>query len=113
MRHPANVLEYLFGSRTRAVLIRMLVESPEDRVWLRQLCAAARTGSGQMHKELKILQYMGLLNIRREAGACFYTIDPDHAMYESLKELVRATEEVDASDRGVPPVESFAEGPYR
>ena len=112
MRHPENVLEYLFGSRTRAVLIRMLVESPEDRVWLRQLCMTAKTGMGQMHKELQILRYMGLLNSSREAGACFYTIDPTHVMYEPLRELARASAEIDAG-RGVPPTEFFRRDPYR
>ncbi len=112
MRHPENVLEYLFGSRTRAVLIRLLVESPEDRVWLRQLCATAKTGMSQMHKELQILSYLGLLDWSREGGACFYTIDPTHVMYEPLEGLVRATAEVDDT-RGVPPAFFFRKEPYR
>jgi len=112
MRHPENVLEYLLGSRTRAVLIRMLVESPEDRVWLRQLCKTARTGMSQMHRELRFLSYMGLLKSNREGGVCFYSIDPTHVMYEPLRELARATAEIDAG-RGVPPVEFFRRDPLR
>ena len=112
MRHPENVLEYLLGSRPPTILTHPVHLSREDRVWLRQLCMTAKTGMGQMHKELQILRYIGLLNSSREAGACFYTIDPTHVMYEPLRELVRATTEIDAG-RGVPPVELFRRDPYR
>ena len=81
-------LDRLFGSRTRAAVLRLLFSDVPQRLWLRELVRRAGTGASSVQRELAALQRVGLVRQRREGGAAFYEVVWTHPLAVPLQELV-------------------------
>lgn len=100
----APVLEYLFGSKTRARVFRMLLEYDNDPPWVRELTRGAGTGVSSVQRELRELECTFGLIRRRDRGGChFCEIVEDHPLARPLRELLKVAAEEEACRRGRPP----------
>lgn len=101
-----DAFEYFIGARIRARLVRRLVTSPNQWVYLRDLHRGLHTGMGVVQRELATLQALGLVSPPyRRAGACFYRIDPQHPLYRPLRDLAFFGAEYEAPFRCPSPIE--------
>src|SRR3989338_2703519 len=89
------MLEQLFGSRTRVLLLRLFLDYPEKAFYVREL---ARTLGAQLHsirRELENLEIFGFLNVvptlekdgEGEAQKKYYVMNTDFILYPELRAL--------------------------
>ena len=89
------MLEQLFGSRTRVLLLRLFLDYPDKAFYVREL---ARTLGSQLHsirRELENLELLGLLKVvpeleNKEEGDTqkkYYVMNVDFILYPELRAL--------------------------
>lgn len=89
------MLEQLFGSRTRVLLLRLFLDYPEKAFYVREL---ARTLGSQLHsirRELENLEIFGFLKVvptnekdgDGEAQKKYYVMNTDFILYPELRAL--------------------------
>jgi hypothetical protein len=83
-------MEYLFGSKTRARLLAILLAEDLEHPWIRLLVHLVGTGASSVQRDITELEKLGLVRRRRAGGACFIEIQEGHPLCEPLRELLRA-----------------------
>jgi len=86
-----NALEQFLGSRTRAGILSCLFGTSPQRVHLRALVRETGASLGTVQQDLKKLEAMGLIASERDGNRLYYSADPKHPLYSSLRELVQRT----------------------
>ncbi len=81
----------LFGSKIREALLRLFFTNPESRYYTRQLESMLKFSVGNLHRELKHLQKMGVLRSEREGNLLFYTANTQYPLFSELKNIVAKT----------------------
>jgi uncharacterized protein len=85
-----SIAESLFGKAQRAMLASLFGQ-PERSFYLRELVAAAGTGTSQVQKELDNLVRSGLVLREPRGNQVWFRANPDSPVFAELKSLVAKT----------------------
>lgn len=102
------MLEHLFGSKTRANLLRVFFRDVEQAFYVRELTRILDVQINAIRRELKILQKLELVkeidapkDAEDEAGSSrrkYYKIDPEALLFNELKQLLIRAQLVDEQE---------------
>ena len=90
------MLENIFGSRTRVKLLKLFLNHPEEKFFVRELSRAIEEKINSVRRELENLERVGLIKAVPEiTGAIgkkdkkkFYTVDTNFILYPEFKNLI-------------------------
>ena len=98
MRRRAS-LEHIFGSRIRVRLLKLFLEHPEDKFYVREITRATRSHIHSVRRELANLSNIGLIRVCGGEGGAkdhspglqrkFYEVNPGCVVFNELRALVR------------------------
>ncbi len=80
----------LLGS-SRAAVLAVLLLRPDESLHVRELARLTGVSPGTLHRELRALTEMGLLQRRAVGRQVFYTANPSSPVFEDLAGLLRKT----------------------
>jgi len=83
----SDVLTALFGSKTKARILEVLLSNPDQAYHLRGLAQAAGTDSGNTSKLLRVLVEGGVVRALPESPSTRYSINLDSPLTEPLRSL--------------------------
>jgi DNA-binding transcriptional ArsR family regulator len=98
-----DMLEHLFGSRTRVKLLSLFLRNPEEPIFVREITRRVGTQINAVRRELSNLQKLGLIieviEIEEKAGAVkktrapglkkkFYRVNPNFRLINELSALL-------------------------
>ena len=89
------MLKTFFSSKTRVKIIRLFVNNPEGRYYLREIAKVLDEPITPIRRELINLKKVGLLEITPVANLIFYHLNADFLLYEELKGMVEKTEKLE------------------
>lgn len=102
------MLEHLFGSKTRADMLRIFFREPQKALYVRELTRLLDTQINAVRREIESLTSLGLLIEKEadltaalaagEAGASlrkYYVVNMDHILYNELRALILRSQIVD------------------
>ncbi len=102
------MLEHLFGSKTRADMLRIFFREPQKALYVRELTRLLDTQINAVRREIESLTSLGLLIEKEadltaalaagEAGAAlrkYYVVNMDHILYNELRALILRSQIVD------------------
>lgn len=102
------MLEHLFGSKTRADMLRIFFREPQKALYVRELTRLLDTQINAVRREIESLMSLGLLIEKEadltaalaagEAGASlrkYYVVNMDHILYHELRALILRSQIVD------------------
>ena len=102
------MLEHLFGSKTRADMLRIFFREPQKALYVRELTRLLDTQINAVRREIESLMSLGLLIEKEadltaalaagEAGASlrkYYVVNMDHILYNELRALILRSQIVD------------------
>src|SRR5450759_3395220 len=81
-------LERLFGSRTRARLLALLLPEPERTVGLREAARVIGVSPNSVQHEADNLVALGILSDDRVGTSRRFRADPSHPLYADLRSIV-------------------------
>ena len=81
-------LERLFGSRTRARLLALLLPEPERSVGLREAARIIGVSPNSVQHETDNLVALGILSDERVGTSRRFRADPSHPLYADLRAIV-------------------------
>ena len=87
-----SVLSKLLSSRTRAEVLRVLFGLNPKEVHLREIVRRSRMTIGTIQDELKKLNSLDLISVRRDGNRLYYRANTDHPLYSILRQLVLKTD---------------------
>lgn len=87
---PSRIADALFG-KTRQRVLALLFGAPDRRLFLREIARLAGTGLGSVQREVARLTDAGLLRREREGRQTYYRANPDSAVANELRDLMRKT----------------------
>jgi len=92
------MLEHLFGSKTRVKLLRIFLNHPEQRFYVRELTRLAKLQINAVRRELQHLSGLGLVvevedpdgsgSREHSQDRRYYQINEQHAVYAELRALM-------------------------
>ncbi len=88
------MLKNLIGSKTRRVILKAFVESPDAEYYTRQLSSLHHLSAGTLHRELKNLSSLGILKARKIGNIKLFSINKQNPVYEEIKNIIYKTEGV-------------------
>jgi predicted nucleotidyltransferase len=88
------MLKNLIGSKTRKVILKAFVESPNAEYYTRQLASLHHLSAGTLHRELKNLSSLGILKARKIGNIKLFSINKQNPVYEEIKNIIYKTEGV-------------------
>jgi DNA-binding transcriptional ArsR family regulator len=98
--------DHLLGSRTRVRLLKALLFSAGERMWVRELCRRTGTGASGVQRELLWLRGTGLVHLRRDGGAAYYEVSEGHPLVVGLRQMLKSADLLDeAGGQWRPPIE--------
>jgi predicted nucleotidyltransferase len=86
-----SLLAELLSSRTRAEVLRILFGISHDELHLREIVRRSGMAVGTMRDELKKLQRLDLVSLRRDGNRLYYSANVAHPLYQELHGLVLKT----------------------
>jgi DNA-binding transcriptional ArsR family regulator len=92
-----GVLSGLFGSGTRAAVLRLFMLDPTRAYYQRQIEAATGIAIRAIQRELERLTWVGLLYRRVEGNRTYYQVDTEFPLFPELRNMVLKT--VNETDR--------------
>jgi len=99
--NPAFKLEQLFGSKTRARLLALFLQSPGKAFFVRELTRKIDAQLNSVRRELKNLVELGIVSEKIETAVVkkvptslaekkkYYTVNPEFILYEDLRSLFK------------------------
>ncbi len=94
-------LSIVFGGKTKARILEVLLSHPGESYHLRGLAQVAGTDSGNTSKLLKLLVGAGLVLAMPDLRSTRYAINPNSPLVEPLKQLVACAGSLAADLRAV------------
>jgi predicted nucleotidyltransferase len=89
-----NMLKNLITSKTRQIILKTFVESPDAEYYTRQLASLQRISVGTLHRELKKLSSAGILKARKIGNIKLFSLNKQNPVYEEIKNIIYKTEGV-------------------
>lgn len=88
------MLKNLIGSKTRQIILKAFVESPDAEYYTRQLAALHHISVGALHRELKNLSFSGILKERKVGNIKLFSLNKQNPLYEEIRNIIYKTEGV-------------------
>ena len=88
------MLKNLIGSKTRKIILKAFVESPDAEYYTRQLASLYHLSAGTLHRELKNLSSSGILKSRKIGNIKLFSINKQNPVYEEIRNIIYKTEGV-------------------
>lgn len=85
-----SLADQLLGS-SRAAVLAVLLLRPDESLHVRELARLTGVSPGTLHRELRALTGLGLLQRRAVGRQVFYTANPSSPVFEDLAGLLRKT----------------------
>ncbi|MBF0479589.1 MAG: nucleotidyltransferase domain-containing protein [Candidatus Omnitrophica bacterium] len=85
------MLSGLLGSKTRQVLLNTFFSNPGNEYYTRQLASMHKMSVGTLHREIKKLIFLGILNVREVGNIKLFYLNKQNPVYEELKNIVYKT----------------------
>ncbi len=85
-----SLADQLLGS-SRAAVLAVLLLRPDESLHVRELARLTGVSPGTLHRELRALTGLGLLQRRAVGRQVFYTANPSSPVFEDLASLLRKT----------------------
>jgi vacuolar-type H+-ATPase subunit I/STV1 len=87
-----NLLERMFGSRTRVKLLTLFLRNPNESFYVRELTRKLKERINSIRRELNNLAKIGLLVSNRKDFKRFYKVNANFSLFDELRTLfVKAT----------------------
>lgn len=83
-----STLDTLFGSRTRAKVLRLLLTNPEKPYFVREIARKVGEHVNSVRRELNLLVQENILQASGDGVKRFYQANPLHPIFAELKALV-------------------------
>ncbi len=83
-----SMLDQLFGSRTRAKVLRLLLTNPAKAYFVREISRKVREHVNSVRRELQFLTTVGIVLANGEGQKRFYRANADHGLFRELKALI-------------------------
>ncbi|MCX6785004.1 MAG: hypothetical protein NTV81_03700 [Candidatus Komeilibacteria bacterium] len=82
------MLEQIFGSKTRAKLLRLFLERPSDLFYVRNLSRLISEHLNSVRRELANLENLGLLVSQERDGKRYYSVDTNFPLFNEFRLLI-------------------------
>ncbi len=82
------MLEEIIGSKSRTEILKRLFTADKPAIYLRRLAREAEVSAPVMHRELKKLVELGLVQQNSDGNRINFSANPDHPLFGVLCELV-------------------------
>lgn len=82
------MLKKLFTSSTRADVLSLLLNSPDEQFYVREIAKLLRKNPSGVKRELDQLENMGIVTSERVANLRYFQADQDSPLYSELKNLI-------------------------
>ncbi|HMK55344.1 MAG TPA: winged helix-turn-helix domain-containing protein [Dissulfurispiraceae bacterium] len=82
------MLKSLFSSSIRADVLSLLLNSPDERFYVREIAKLLRKNPSGVKRELDKLQEMGIVTSEKVANLKYFQADKNSPLYSELKELI-------------------------
>lgn len=83
-----STVDQLFGSRTRAKVLRLLLTNPEKSYFVREIGRKIHEHVNSVRRELLLLQSIGIVTAIGEGQKRYYRANLEHGLFSELKALV-------------------------
>ncbi|MBU1785102.1 MAG: winged helix-turn-helix domain-containing protein, partial [Candidatus Omnitrophica bacterium] len=84
----------IMGSKTREIIFKAFFNNPDEEFYTRQLASMYKISVGTLHRELKKLVSVGMLNFRNVGNIKLFSLNKKSPIYEELKNIYYKTEGV-------------------
>ena len=88
------MLKNLISSKTRRIILKAFVESPDTEYYTRQLASLHHISVGTLHRELTKLNSSGILKARKIGNIKLFSLNKQNPIYEEIKNIIYKTEGV-------------------
>jgi predicted transcriptional regulator with HTH domain len=82
------MLKNLFSSSIRADVLSLLLNSPDEKFYVREIAKLLRKNPSGIKRELDNLEKMGIVISERVANLKYFQADKDSPLYSELKNLI-------------------------
>ncbi|HMK43824.1 MAG TPA: winged helix-turn-helix domain-containing protein [Dissulfurispiraceae bacterium] len=82
------MLKSLFSSSIRADVLSLLLNSPDDRFYVREIAKLLRKNPSGVKRELDKLEEMGIVSSEKVANLKYFQADKESPLFSELKELI-------------------------
>ncbi len=82
------MLEKLFTSGTRADIMSLLFNSPEEKFYVREIARLVRKNPSGVKKELDKLEKMGITISEKEGNLKYFKVNKNSSLFPELKGLI-------------------------
>ncbi len=87
-----SILAKLLSSRTRAEILKILFSLNLKEVHLREIMRRSKLSLGSIQDELKKLQGLDLIVLRRDGNRLYYSANQGHPLFSAIRQLVLRTD---------------------
>lgn len=82
------MLKSLFSSSIRADVLSLLLNSPDEMFYVREIAKLIRKNPSGVKRELDNLEKMGIVSSERVANLRYFQADKNSALFSELKDLI-------------------------
>lgn len=82
------MLEHLFSSSTRVDVLSLLLNSPDQKFYIREIAKLLRKNPSGIKRELDNLEDMGIVQSKKVANLKYFQADTGSPLYAELKNLI-------------------------
>ena len=82
------MLKHLFSSSTRADVLSLLLNSPDEQFYIREIAKLLRKNPSGIKRELDNLEEMGIVQSEKVANLKYFHADTESPLYAELKNLI-------------------------
>lgn len=83
-----RMLKSLFSSSIRADVLSLLLNSPDEKFYVREIAKLLRKNPSGVKRELDNLEKMGIVQSERVANLKYFQADRNSPLYSELKNLI-------------------------
>lgn len=83
-----HVLKSLFSSSIRADVLSLLLNSPDEKFYVREIAKLLRKNPSGVKRELDKLEAMGIVSSEKVANLKYFQADKESSLFSELKELI-------------------------
>jgi predicted transcriptional regulator with HTH domain len=84
----ALMLKSLFSSSIRVDVLSLLLNSPDEQFYIREIAKLLRKNPSGVKRELDNLETMGILNSEKVANLKYFHVNKESPLYSELKNLI-------------------------
>jgi len=84
----ALLLKSLFSSSIRADVLSLLLNSPDEQFYIREIAKLLRKNPSGVKRELDNLEKMGIINSEKVANLKYFHVNKESPLYSELKNLI-------------------------